>query len=343
MLRQGFGMRKIRLDFSDFWPGFRKDDNFLWHLLKSRFDVELHAQPDYLIYSNRETHVHRVHNCVKIYLAVESFRPNWNECDYAFTCHYLDDPRHMRFPWYVWDWYGPPDNLIKAGENAEQILAAKTKFCCMIVSNAKSRKTQKRIEFFKKLCQYKQVDSGGKALNNIGRLVPNYFRGKREFLRDYKFNLAFENKSLPGYTTEKIYEAMQARTMPIYWGNPLIHQEFNPRSFVNGMDFASDEEFIERIIELDRDDAKYLAALREPYYHGDQPNEFLSRERLLKQFERIFSEQITPVSQRRTWLRPGRWLLALRNKPRPADLEDTDFQTTPEDKKKVDYRRPIQK
>ena len=33
MLRYRLGMRKIRLDFSDFWPGFRKDDNFLWHLL----------------------------------------------------------------------------------------------------------------------------------------------------------------------------------------------------------------------------------------------------------------------------------------------------------------------
>ena len=55
-------MRTIRIDLCDFWPGFNKPEDFFWNLLASRFDVELHAQPDFLLYSNRASHIHRVHN-----------------------------------------------------------------------------------------------------------------------------------------------------------------------------------------------------------------------------------------------------------------------------------------
>jgi len=79
--------------------------------------------------------------------------------------------------------------------------------------------------------------------------------GKIEFLKRYKFNIAFENASLPGYTTEKIVEPMAARCLPIYWGNPLIEREFNPKSFLNYFDFRDDDALIEKIIEFDESDA----------------------------------------------------------------------------------------
>lgn len=304
-------MRKIRIDFSDFWPGFRKDDNFFWRLLKKRFDVELSATPDFLFYSNRETHVHRVHNCVKIFFTVESFAPDWRECDYAFTCRHLEDARHLRLPLYVL--YAPAEELVRTGtEDWAAILRAKKEFCAFVVGKDQPRR---RVEFFEKLCRYKKVHSAGGAVNNVSFQVPLLPGAKVEFLRAYKFNIAFENDQLPGYTTEKIVEPMQARCLPLYWGNPGIAQEFNPASFLNRSDFSSDEAMIEEIIALDRDDAKYLERLKQPHFIGNQPNEFYDEERLLRQFERIFSEPITPASQRRkSWL-PGRWLLVKQNRP----------------------------
>jgi len=143
-------------------------------------------------------------------------------------------------------------------------------------------------------------------------------RGKIEFLRQYKFNIAFENRSLAGYTTEKIFEPMVARCLPIYWGNPLIAEEFNPCSFLNRMDFESDEALIEKIIELDRDDAEYLEYLRQPYFHNDKPNLYFNRGRILDFFEKIFTTKITPVAQtgRKTLSFGrlfGRWKLAKRH------------------------------
>src|SRR5438309_10477229 len=90
----------------------------------------------------------------------------------------------------------------------------------------------------------------------MGYRVPGGPWGKIEFLKRYKFNIAFENASLPGYTTEKIVEPMAARCLPIYWGNPLIHREFNPKSFLNYVDFRDEAALIERIIELDQNDAR---------------------------------------------------------------------------------------
>jgi len=303
---------KIRLDFCDFWPGFPKTDNFFYQLLRERFDVQICDRPDFLIYADPGQHIHRVHNCVKIYVAIEVFLPNFRWCDYAFTCHYLDDPRHLRLPYYAW---GPPPAGAGTEQEIAQVMASKTRFCGFVVTNAKKKKTHKRVEFFHRLSKYKKVDSGGAAFNNIGRVLPRGLNHKLEFLRPCKFNIAFENGSTPGYTTEKITDAMRAGCVPIYWGNPRIAEEFNPKSFLNYFDLPSEEALIEKIIELDRDDAKYLEYLRQPYFHNNQPNEFFSHERLLNFFEKIFTTPITPVSARRYPLQIDRWIPVLKNRP----------------------------
>jgi glycosyltransferase involved in cell wall biosynthesis len=305
--------KPVRIDFCDFGAGYRKTDNFFYNLLKRRFELEVTDQPEFLIYQNPESHLHRVHDCVKIYFGIESYPPDWSECDYAMTCHYLDDPRHLRLPYYAL--YGPPKPLDKREDDLEKILASKTRFCGFVVTNAGKRKTQKRVEFFHRLSHYKRVDSGGRALNNIGGPLPDGPRGKMDFLKTCKFNIAFENVSLPGYTTEKILEAMWARALPIYWGNPRIHEEFNPKSFLNYSDFADEEALIQRIIELDRDDRKYLEVMRQPYCANNQPNEFFNLDRVLDFFEKIFATKIRPVSQRRRLFSLGRWMLVKRNKP----------------------------
>jgi len=304
---------KVRIDFCDFWPGFPKTNNFFYHLLRERFEVEICDSPDFLIFGDPGQHVHRVHNCVKIYFCMESFAPDFRLYDYAFTCHYLDDPRHLRLPYYVLG--HDAKGLIQHGEDPAEILAAKSKFCSFVVSNAKRKKTHKRVEFFHRLSRYKKVDSGGAALNNIGRRLSTGPYYKLQFIRPYKFNIAFENGSTPGYTTEKIVDAMEARCVPIYWGNPRIAEEFNPGSFLNYFDFPSEEALIEKIIELDQDDAKYMEYLRQPYFHNNEPNEFFSHKRLLDHFEKIFTTPITPVSARRSIFQVGRWIPVLKNRP----------------------------
>ena len=305
------GKPVLRLDFCDFHPGYRKTNNFFYHLLQQRFEVEICDRPEFLIYSH-EGDQHKLYRCTKIYYSVESFRPDFSECDYALSFFDLNDPRNLRVPLYVF--YGGPGLISKEGVDVAQLLASKTGFCSFVAGNRNLKKTRRRIEFFHRLSRYKKVDSAGPVLNNVGYGLPLGGAHKVNFLRRYKFNLAFENKSLLSYTTEKIYEAMQARTVPIYWGNPEIAREFNPRSFLNAHDFSSDDALIERIIELDQDDAKYLEYLRQPYCTDNVPNLYFSHDRILDFFERIVSTPIEPVARCRRYFQLGRWILCRRHR-----------------------------
>jgi alpha(1,3/1,4) fucosyltransferase len=308
--------RRIRIDFCDFWKYLDKQDNFFHHLLKERFDLAICDRPDFLIYSNNG-HVHRHFNCVKIYWTHEPIPANFNECDYAFTSFYVDNPRHMRLPWYA-VLYDSPGALIQGRDfpPAQQILAEKTKFCSYVVSNHSRRRNRNRLEIFEKLSKYKRVDSGGRFMNNIGGPLPVGFPGKIDFMSKYKFHIAFENARLPGYTTEKLPQAMMARTLPVYWGNPRVAEDFNPRSFVDASDFPSLDALVEHIIQLDQDDAKYMQFFSQPYFPGNKPTEWFDHNRVLDRFEQIFSSSkpsdLTSRSRKRLFSF-GRWMLVKRH------------------------------
>jgi hypothetical protein len=207
-------------------------------------------------------------------------RPNFGECDFAFTFDHLNRADHYRLPLYAW--YADPATLVKPPLDAERILAEKTGFCNFVYSNSRCKL---RIKFFEKLSKYKRVDSGGRLLNNIGGPVSD----KRAFLAQYKFTIAFENESYPGYTTEKILDPMLMGSLPIYWGNPLVHLDFNPRSFINFSDYGGLDDLVDRVVEVDRNDELYCQYVREPWYHGNVVNEYVRPENVLSQFERIFS------------------------------------------------------
>jgi hypothetical protein len=226
--------KKIKLNFSDFRSDFDKEDNYFTRLLSSHYDLEISDKPDFLIYScfdhdgklpwhrkfrnSRQNAAvdYQKYNCIRIFYTYENVRPNFKECDYAFTFDYSAHFNHYRLPLYgiiyqrTQGW--PFDNKIHPltrKNNPQEILQKKTKFCNFLYSN---RHGKKRNAFFHKLSEYKPVDSGGKHLNNLGYQIKN----KLDFMQQYKFTIAFENYSYPGYTTEKIYDPMLVNSIPIY-------------------------------------------------------------------------------------------------------------------------------
>ena len=92
-----------------------------------------------------------------------------------------------------------------------------------------------------------------------------------------------------GLTLLQPIQPMLAQSIAIYWGNPLVHLDFNTRSFVNVHEYPSDEAVTERIVELDRDDEQYLAVLAEPYYVDNRVNRYVDPERILARFRAIFT------------------------------------------------------
>lgn len=250
--------KRIKLDFSDFWGGFNKTDNYFYNLLKEEFEVEISSNPDFLIFSVFGN-THQRYNCKKIFYTGENVAPPLGYCHYSFSFDYLNDSRNYRLPHYLlYDGYY---ELIRPKIIDESF--AKRKFCNFIVSNGNC---EERNSFFQKLSKYKKVDSGGRWMNNIGNPVSD----KLKFQSEYKFSIAFENNAYrpqhPGYTTEKIMQPMSVNSIPIYWGNPIIDKEFNTKSFVNYYDFNNFDDVIDFVIELDNNDDKYLEMLKTPWF-----------------------------------------------------------------------------
>jgi len=251
-------MKKIKIDFSDFWGGFDKTNNYFYNLLKEEFDVIITDNPDYLFFSVFGSK-HLQYKCKKIFYTGENVAPPLHYCDYSFSFDYLDDNRNYRLPHYLlYDGYYELQRPKIINESL-----ANRKFCNFIVSNGAC---QERNQFYNELSKYKKVDSGGRFANNIGYAVDN----KVKFQSEYKFSIAFENNAyrpqFPGYTTEKIMEPMTVNSVPIYWGNPEIGKEFNTKSFINVYDFNSISDVINYIEYLDNNDKKYLELLNQPWF-----------------------------------------------------------------------------
>jgi len=227
-------------------------------------------------------------NVITIYITGESYEPDMDKVDYAISSCLINNDRHFRFPLYpmeMWAFDYRSESLIKQDNENNP---PKTKFCNFIYSNPHC---EFRNRFFELLSRYKRVDSAGAVYNNVPRLVSSwdqYFRAKVEFQKQYKFSIAFENKSQNGYLTEKIVQPMMARSLPIYWGDPLVYKDFNPKSFVNYYDYNDPQKLVDRIIEIDNNDELYQSYCREPYLYNNKLNKYLDKKYIIDIFKHIF-------------------------------------------------------
>ena len=298
------GKIEIQLNFTDFWPGFDKTNNFFYNLLIEKYNVIISDKPDLLFYSTYSFN-HINYSCTKVLFTGENERPDFMMCDFAFSYDYSSNKRNYRLPLYAL--YDNVTKLINRKIDADYILKRKKKFCCFIVSN---EGCNIRNNFFLNLSKYKQIDSGGKVFNNIGQLVEN----KLDFIKDYKFVIAFENTSHPGYTTEKVFEPLQQNCIPIYWGNPLIGDDFNTKSFVNCHEYSSFDEVIKQVIEIDKNDELYMQYLNEPVFVNNKLNEFVKKENIVNRLDEIIAFHYNTKFKIRSKIRPLYFFLKTRIK-----------------------------
>ena len=85
-------------------------------------------------------------------------------------------------------------------------------------------------------------------------------------MKESKFTISCESIVYPGFITEKITDAFCANSLPIYYGSSYVKKEFNPDAFIYLGDYSTLEEGIEKVIEIDRDDEKYISMLMQPKF-----------------------------------------------------------------------------
>lgn len=273
---------EIRAHFDDFWEGLNMEDNVWIWILRKKHNVVLDAHNPNLVFTMDQRNYP---DAFTVYYSNEPYFPSCDavddKYDYSMSNFFIDKENYVRFPscyMYIYELIKDLSFFLKEGREIPE----KTEFCSLVAGQLHG----KRGQFFNRLNRYKKVKTNAGQHNDFS--IPfdssgfSSSRPKIDFIKKYKFNIAFENNfrgeypSFPGATTEdgclqdmngliseKIIEPFISGTIPIYWGSKMIGDEFNSNTFLNYYDFDSEDDLIERIIELDNDDDLYASYFSE--------------------------------------------------------------------------------
>lgn len=250
----------------------------LW-MLNRHFQLKIDEHPKVLFFGDVGDGEHLLYpaNTIRIFLTGENIQANWDEADYAMTHERIWNERHWRVP--LWrHFYDPGHTHVE--RNFDVVKSRVDRFCNFIYSNDRAKE---RIEFFHKLNARKGVDAGGRVLNNIGGRVAD----KRAYVCRCKFTIAFENESHPGYATEKIIEPLLMGSIPIYWGDPQIEDDFNPECLINVHRFSSFDAVVDRVLEIDRSDDLWRKYITSPIFRHDTMPDVLGDQAVISFVDRI--------------------------------------------------------
>lgn len=299
--------QQIKTAFAYFWPGFTPEHfRGFFPFVYDKYDFVPSTTPEVVFYSvfspqfrpyadPRELHpVTRIRPgpYVRVFITGENFEPDMSACEFAITFSTLTDhPNHLRLPLWVYEnrgWGFAPERLIKrAGTDWEKVAAEKIAFCNFVYLHG----VPFRDALFRRLSEYKKVDSAGRHLNNMGGwtvpMSPNRVAGKVEFFRRYKFSLAVENIIWPGYMTEKLVDPMYADSIPIYAGDPQAKRDFDPAGFIDFTCFAGMKEMLEFVREVDNNRDLYVKMLAAPFFRGNELPSYARDETILSFFDRV--------------------------------------------------------
>lgn len=166
----------------------------------------------------------------KIFFTGENYRTLYSDhclksVKLSLGSEYVDAGNYLRFPlWYLYFIkpnfkYDDVKNwVLKVTEYNKTFQNQRKRFCSLVASHDPMGF---REELFNILSLNYRVDSGGNFLKNTDDLHGLCNNDKELFLKNYRFNICFENSNKNGYVTEKIFEAIVAGSIPIYWGSGL--------------------------------------------------------------------------------------------------------------------------
>jgi len=235
--------------------------------LEGLINIEMDEDnPDYLIYATFgcENTLNKYNNTIKIAFFTENQLPDLNFADYAIGLGHINHlDRFFTFPYFVYELTKRNINIKDFEIIRNEVLNSRKreKFCAAVITNPIGF----RLYFIKELNKYKNIDMGGRFHNNIG----GHVKDKIEFLKQYKFSLAMENSEADGYTSEKIIDAYLAGTIPIYYGDYMVDDYINPKTYIlirSQRDMANKINYIKRI---DNDDNLYRSILKEKVFIDD--------------------------------------------------------------------------
>jgi hypothetical protein len=268
----------MKLFMEKCWITEEQDDLCNLHMFDFKIFDYVNNQNEADIIVQTDFNQFRCHKGKKILINMEPRTPhNYNSYDLIISTHlnYPDISKVIYYPLAIHHLYSFRYIHYILNRPVFFKYENKKKFCLFVASNGNA---WQRLDFFKKLSQYKHIDSRGNMLNNCEKVTPRHWEPEfLDVIRQYKFMICFENSNPDGYATEKISNAYLGDTVPIYWGSQKFYSYLNRKSTVLIEDYNEENtnRAIQEIIELDNNDELYLKKIREPLFLDNKiPEEF---------------------------------------------------------------------
>jgi len=143
----------------------------------------------------------------------------------------------------------------------------------------------RRIETMAALARSGAVDLYGRGWDkwwSLRSMWPPYWRNyktlmsiyrgacesKYEVLSRYRFSLCFENMTMRGYVTEKIFDCLYAGAIPLYLGAPDIGELIPAEAYVDCRRFASWEQMWHEVSRMSEDEVKAMRLAGREFIEG---------------------------------------------------------------------------
>lgn len=269
--------KPYQVQFYNFWKQ-ETQDMWFYKFLKFRGLADIDKRVVFVSTFGNRNVVDKVKGDVNIFFSGENLKRSCfsvysdhllgNPCvDLAMGFEFFEDDRYFRFPlWlhYMFDPEASEQDIVRRCEELNHpVMGDRKKFACHVSSEDDKgcRKTMCQT-----LSQIAQVDCAGKVMHNCDDLWEVYGNDKHAFLTNYKFNLCPENSNCDGYVTEKLFQAIAAGCIPIYWGsyNAPEPNIVNEDAVLFWKVDGDNDQMMKTVELLNSDDKKYAEFFAQP-------------------------------------------------------------------------------
>ena len=278
--RESLHKKKISYYIIDNVPSFYTNPQYklLKKILKRKYILEITSDnPDYIIFDVFGcSHLDEIYqNSIKIAFFTENQIPDFNIADYAIgQSHIIYLDRYFKRSYFLGLLFTFNNRYLQLIRKKVLNSHKRKKFCAALISNTIIT-DYFRLEFIEELNKYKNIDMGGSYKNNVG-----YIKNKIKFLSSYKFSIAMENTEGNGYLSEKIIESFMSGTIPIYYGDYMVDEYINTKSFILIRDKNDMFKKIDYIKKIDNNDELYEKILKENIFIDNYFKEKIENERI---------------------------------------------------------------
>ena len=185
-----------------------------------------------------------IHSDICVFYTGENLNLYPNYADYCFGdkkvklalgFDNIKDSWYLRFPIWLRTEFDPSWNESQICSHIQELrrpkIGRRNKFCALISSHDNNGL---RGEIMDGMLCIGAVNCAGEYRHNDDSLLYEFDDKKRIYLRDYIFNICPENSNADGYCTEKIFDAIAAGCIPVYWGSDNMPEPtvLNPEAII---------------------------------------------------------------------------------------------------------------